>query len=88
MSKVLNDNYFKDDVNVILEKDICRGGRNHIFQSNDQKIWLERMASKGWTAPTWPTEFGGAGLCKEQAKVTTPLETTNIIYNHNTIKCL
>ena len=65
----LADNCPKSMREPMLEKDICRGGRNHIFQSNDQKIWLERMASKGWTAPTWPTEFGGAGLCKEQAKV-------------------
>ena len=65
----LADNCPKSMREPMLEKDICRGGRNHIFQSNDQKIWLERMASKGWTAPTWPTEFGGAGLCKEQARV-------------------
>ena len=27
------------------------------------------MASKGWTAPTWPAEYGGGGLDREQAKI-------------------
>lgn len=31
--------------------------------------WLERCASKGYTCPTWPTEYGGGGLSKEQEKV-------------------
>lgn len=51
------------------EKDICWGGRNFEFQSDDQKVWLERMASRGWTVPTWPKEYGGGGLSKEEAKV-------------------
>ncbi|MBV1882849.1 MAG: acyl-CoA dehydrogenase family protein [Pseudomonadales bacterium] len=31
-------------------------------RNGDSKIWLERMAAKGWTAPTWPTQYGGGGL--------------------------
>jgi alkylation response protein AidB-like acyl-CoA dehydrogenase len=31
--------------------------------------WRERLASKGWGAPTWPTEYGGAGLTHRQARV-------------------
>ena len=27
------------------------------------------MADKGWTAPTWPTAYGGGGLDREHAKV-------------------
>ena len=27
------------------------------------------MAERGLTAPTWPKEYGGGGLDKEQAKV-------------------
>ena len=53
----------------MLEKDICSGGRNFEFQSDDQKLWLDRMAARGWTAPTWPKEYGGGGLTREQAKV-------------------
>jgi acyl-CoA dehydrogenase len=51
------------------EADICWGGRDYKFQSDDQKLWLQRMASKGWTAPSWPTEYGGGGLGRAQAKV-------------------
>lgn len=51
------------------EKDACWGGRNWKFQSEDQKLWMERMAAKGWTAPTWPKEYGGGGLDDEEAKI-------------------
>lgn len=51
------------------EADVCWGGRNFTFQSEDQRLWLERMAGKGWTAPTWPAEYGGGGLDREQAKI-------------------
>jgi acyl-CoA dehydrogenase len=33
------------------------------------KQWLERLAAKGWTCPTWPTEYGGGGLGKREAKI-------------------
>lgn len=51
------------------EQDICWGGRKFVFQSDDQRLWLERMAEKGWTVPTWPKEYGGGGLTKAEAKV-------------------
>lgn len=51
------------------EADVCWGGRDYQFQSDDQRLWLERMAGKGWTVPTWPKEYGGGGLDREQAKV-------------------
>lgn len=51
------------------DNDVCWGGRNFKFVSDDQKVWLERMASRGWTVPTWPEEYGGGGLSKEEAKI-------------------
>ena len=36
---------------------------------SDTKVWMDRMAEKGWTVPTWPTEYGGGGLSKEENKV-------------------
>ncbi|MEM9705850.1 MAG: acyl-CoA dehydrogenase family protein [Pseudomonadota bacterium] len=51
------------------EDEICWGGRNWKFASEAQKIWMERMAAKGWTVPTWPAEYGGGGLSKAEAKV-------------------
>jgi acyl-CoA dehydrogenase len=51
------------------DQDVCWGGRNFKFQSDAQKVWLERMAAKGWTVPTWPTEYGGADLSRAEEKV-------------------
>lgn len=51
------------------EPDICWGGRSWKFQSEDQKIWLERMAARGWTVPMWPKEYGGGGLSREEEKI-------------------
>ncbi|MEP1521390.1 acyl-CoA dehydrogenase family protein [Ascidiaceihabitans sp.] len=51
------------------EETICWGGRNWQFTSDAQKTWLEVMAAKGWTVPTWPVEYGGAGLDRAHDKV-------------------
>ena len=52
---------------AMVQDEIVWGGRNATFKNPDSKLWLERMASKGWTCPTWPTEYGGGGLNKEEA---------------------
>ena len=41
------------------------GGRHISFQSEDQRLWFERMRDKGWFCPEWPVEYGGAGLSAE-----------------------
>ena len=51
------------------DEDQCWGGRNWVFKSEGQKLWLERMAAKGWTAPRWPAEYGGGGLSGPEAKI-------------------
>jgi acyl-CoA dehydrogenase len=51
------------------EKDACWGGRHFEFQSPAQKQWLDVMASRGWTVPDWPTEYGGGGLTAAEAKI-------------------
>ncbi len=51
------------------EADVCWGGRTFTFKTEDQRLWLERMAEKGWTAPTWPREYGGGGLDRAQEKI-------------------
>jgi len=50
------------------EADFCWGGRRWQFASEQQRLWLERMAARGWTVPQWPTEYGGAGLSREKAE--------------------
>jgi len=51
------------------EEEICWGGRQWKFHSEAQRVWLERMAEKGWTVPEWPKEYGGGGLAREEAKI-------------------
>jgi len=48
--------------------EICWGGRKTRYP-NDVKRWLDMMAERGWTAPTWPRAYGGGGLAKAEAKV-------------------
>ena len=51
------------------EADICWGGRNWTFQSDAQREWLEVMATRSWTVPDWPREYGGGGLSLAEARV-------------------
>jgi acyl-CoA dehydrogenase len=51
------------------EDDVCWGGRRWVFQSQAQKLWLERCVARGLTVPTWPKEYGGAGYSREDASV-------------------
>ena len=50
------------------EEDSVWAGRNAKL-SIAQKQWLDAMANRGWTVPTWPTEYGGGGLSHAEAKV-------------------
>lgn len=51
------------------ESDACWGGRNPTFKNEAQKLWMERMAARGWTVPDWPKEYGGGGLSPAETKV-------------------
>jgi len=44
-------------------------GSTKVELEPDVALWLERMAERGWTVPTWPTEYGGGGLSPQQARV-------------------
>ena len=44
------------------EDEVVWGGQNATFKRPEAKQWLDAMGAKGWTAPTWPTEYGGGGL--------------------------
>jgi acyl-CoA dehydrogenase len=45
------------------------GGRKATYPNPEMKRWLEVMAERGWTAPEWPTQYGGGGLSKAEAKI-------------------
>ena len=51
------------------EETICWGGKSWAFSSDAQRDWLERTAAKGYTVPTWPKEYGGAGLSRDEEKI-------------------
>ena len=40
------------------------GGRRARYRNPDTKLWMDRMAERGWTAPRWPVAYGGGGLSK------------------------
>lgn len=51
------------------EAEVVWGGREARFPSTDARLWLDRMAERGWTTPIWPREFGGGGLSAAEARV-------------------
>jgi len=44
-------------------------GSRSLDLGEDLRLWLERMAERGWTVPTWPKEYGGAELDRDQYRV-------------------
>ena len=57
---------------IDLMKEATWGGRRFpefAAPAADSKLWMERMAERGWTAPTWPREYGGGGLTREENQV-------------------
>ena len=53
---------------VKSDKDVCWGGRRATYKPG-QKEWLDAMASRGWTVPDWPTQYGGGGLSPAETKI-------------------
>ena len=51
---------------AMVQEEIVWGGRRAHYENPESKVWLDRLAEKGWTCPTWPQEYGGGGLSKEQ----------------------
>ena len=51
------------------DDEIVWGGKREKFKNPASKVWLESMGERGYTAPTWPKEYGGAGLTKEQERI-------------------
>jgi len=57
------------DPKVKSDPEAMWGGRAFAGSADPQIVWMGKMAEKGWTAPTWPTEYGGGGLSPQQARV-------------------
>ena len=37
--------------------------------ADDHRVWRQRLIEKGWSAPTWPEEYGGGGLGNDEYMV-------------------
>ncbi len=51
------------------EEEVVWGGRRQEWVNPDSKVWMDRMAERGWTVPRWPTEYGGGGLSADEDKI-------------------
>jgi len=51
------------------ENETVWGGRNASFVNPDSKVWLDNMAAKGWTCPSWPQAYGGGGLNRDEQRI-------------------
>ena len=70
---------FRDETRAWLEENCPPGARGPgeiptgstriEIEGADTRLWLERMAERGWTVPTWPRAYGGGGLSAEEARV-------------------
>ncbi|MEM7079334.1 MAG: acyl-CoA dehydrogenase family protein [Pseudomonadota bacterium] len=40
-----------------------------LYRTDAAIAWRDRAAARGWTAPMWPTEYGGGGLNGQQTQV-------------------
>jgi alkylation response protein AidB-like acyl-CoA dehydrogenase len=71
-------NVFREETRSWLEENCPEEMRNLSFHWEDANliyskpeaaVWLQRMAERGWVAPTWPAEYGGGGLPPEKASI-------------------
>ena len=69
---------FREETSTWLEANCPQEMRNRTFHWEDAhevydtdagREWLKLMAERGWTAPTWPKEYGGGGLEAEEAGI-------------------
>ena len=45
------------------------GGRQPVFKHPDSERWLRLNIERGFTVPTWPKAYGGAGLTPAEAQI-------------------
>jgi alkylation response protein AidB-like acyl-CoA dehydrogenase len=57
------------DADAKTDPEAVWGGRAFAGSDDLQSIWMRRAAQQGWTAPTWPKDYGGGGLSPAQARV-------------------
>ena len=48
---------------------LAEGAKPATPTAEERKLWLDAMASRGLPTPTWPKEYGGGGLDKDEFRV-------------------
>ena len=61
----LNENCPSSMRSAMPDNERVEGGNKRRSDNPDSYLWLERMAERGWTVPTWPVAYGGGGLDKD-----------------------
>ncbi|MDR3509287.1 MAG: acyl-CoA dehydrogenase family protein, partial [Caulobacteraceae bacterium] len=57
------------DPAFVADEEAVWGGRAYAESGDPLSIWRRKFAERGWTAPTWPKEYGGGGLSAPEARV-------------------
>jgi alkylation response protein AidB-like acyl-CoA dehydrogenase len=57
------------DADASTDPEAVWGGRAFAGSDDPQSVWMRRAAERGFTAPTWPKEYGGGGLTAPQARI-------------------
>lgn len=53
----------------MLQDEMPSGGKRTQYKNPDTKRWMDLCAEIGFTAPTWPQEYGGAGMDADQHQI-------------------
>ena len=74
----MSQDAFREEVRDFIEENCpqaMRLGAVHfedayeIYQSDAADQWRNAAAARGWTAPAWPTEYGGGGMNKDELRI-------------------
>src|SRR5689334_9819003 len=58
------------DPKARVDPEAMWGGRAFAGNTSDLQIqWMRKAAEHGWTAPTWPKQYGGAGMSAAEARI-------------------
>jgi alkylation response protein AidB-like acyl-CoA dehydrogenase len=57
---------FRKEVRAFIEaespKNMPRGESGWGGEGQAWKDWVKKLSDRGWVAPAWPKEYGGAGM--------------------------
>ncbi|HJN52776.1 MAG: acyl-CoA dehydrogenase family protein [Pseudomonadales bacterium] len=65
----MNSKAFREQIRDWLQDNFPAPAEGSEQNEEDAKLWLDRLIGKGWTAPGWPTAYGGGGLDDSQHRI-------------------